>query len=103
MSKLIRSTMLALAFTATAAGALPTNGSRYVDEKSGYVVETRDTGGGLRISGRHPETGKTFKVKVSRAGRVVGEWNGKPVDYVMGTTRADMQLAAASAASAGGK
>lgn len=102
MSKLIRSTMLVLAFTATATGALPTNGSRFVDEKSGYVVETRDTGAGLRISGRHPETGKTFKVKVSRAGRVVGEWNGKPVDYVMGT-RSDVQLAAASAASAGGK
>lgn len=102
MLKLIRSTMLVLALTATAASALPTNGSRYVDEKSGYVVETRDTGAWLRITGRHPETGKTFKVKVSRAGRVVGDWNGKPVDYVMGATRSDMQLAAATA-SAGGK
>lgn len=103
MLKLVRSTMLALAFTATAAGAFPNYSSRYVDDKSGYVVETRDIGGWLRIAGRHPENGKTFKVKVSPAGRVVGTWNGKAIDYVMGTRATDVQLAQAAAANAGGQ
>lgn len=103
MLKLVRTTMLALAFTATAAGAFPHYSSRYVDDKSGYVVETRDVGGWLRVSGRHPESGKTFKVKVSPAGRVVGTWDGHPVDYVMGSGAASLQLAQAAAANAGGK
>lgn len=102
MLKLVRSAMLALAFTATAAGAFPTYASRYVD-KSGYVVETRDAGGWLRVSGRHPESGKTFKVKVSPAGRVVGMWDGKPVDYVIDDEPAKVQLSQAAATSAGGR
>jgi hypothetical protein len=103
MLKLVRSTMLALAFTATAAGAFPTYASRYVDDKSGYVVETRDVGGWLRVAGRHPETGKTFKVKVSPAGRVVGTWDGKAIDYVMGAKAAKVELAQTASASAGGR
>ncbi|MDO9488507.1 MAG: hypothetical protein Q7J32_09060 [Sphingomonadaceae bacterium] len=103
MLKLVRTTMLALAFTATAAGAFPSYSSRYLDDKSGYLVETRDVGGWLRIAGRHPESGKTFKVKVSPAGRVVGTWDGKAVDYVMGAKSTDVQLAQAAATSAGGR
>lgn len=102
MSKLVRSAMLALAFTATAAGAFPNYASRYVD-KSGYVVEARDAGGWLRVSGHHPESGKSFKVKVSPAGRVVGTWDGKPVDYVMDGERTQVALAQSAAASAGAR
>lgn len=103
MLKLVRTTMLALAFTATAAGAFPTYSSRYTDDKSGYVVETRDVGGWLRVAGHHPETGKTFKVKVSPAGRIIGTWDGKAVDYVMGAKSTSVQIAQAASASAGGQ
>lgn len=102
MFKFARTALLALAFTATAATALPLSSDRYVDEKSGYVVETRDVGGWLRISGRHPESGKTFRVKVSKAGRVVGTWNGKAIDYVMNEASSDVQIAEAAASSAAG-
>lgn len=101
MLKLVRAAAVLLGLTATAAGALPMYSSRYVDDKSGYVVETRDGGGWLHVSGRHPDSGASFKVKVSRAGRVVGTWNGKAVDYVIGD-KPDVQLAQAAAA-AGGK
>lgn len=103
MLKFARTALLAFGLAATAATALPLGSTRYVDEKSGYVVETRDVGGWLRISGRHPETGKTFRVKVSKSGRVVGIWDGKAVDYVMGDTPSDVQLAQASAAGAGAR
>ncbi|MFC3712167.1 hypothetical protein ACFOMD_06280 [Sphingoaurantiacus capsulatus] len=102
MFQTARLALLALAFTANAATALPLGSTRYVDEKSGYVVETRDVGGWLRISGRHPDTGKTFRVKVSKGGRVVGTWDGKAIDYVMGTAPSDVQLAEAATASGAG-
>jgi hypothetical protein len=103
MLKLIRATLLVASVAASAAHALPVYSSRFVDDKSGYVVQVRDVGGALRLSGRHPESGATFRLKVSTAGRVVGEWNGKPVDYVLGAGRSDVELAQATAAAAGAR
>lgn len=103
MIKLARLSILAAGLVAAAAGAYPTMSSRFVHDASGYVVETRDLGGSLRISGRHPETGKTFKVKVSGNGHIVGTWEGRPVDYVLGAARSDVQMARAAAAGAAAK
>lgn len=52
-------------------------------EATGYIVHSRSSGDTLILSGRHPVTGATFKVKATEAGRITGTWEGRRIDFVM--------------------
>lgn len=91
---------LIIGTAATSAGANPLHRDRFVDAKSGYVVETREIGGTLRITGRHPQSGRTFALKVLSHDRVTGTWNGRPVSFRLGE---DPNVELATAAPAGAK
>lgn len=101
MRNFTRSAMLGLVVIASGASALPLYRDRFVHEKSGYVVETQEVGTGMKLTGRHPVTGSTFRLKVSRSGKVTGLWNGRPVEFVLDKTATDVQLAKASIEGAG--
>lgn len=94
---MLKTLMLATALIAsTAATALPFPVTdRFVDDKSGYVVTVHDLGSKMRLRGRHPTTGQTFNIAVSRSGKVRGTFEGKPVAFVMGATSNTEQLATA--------
>lgn len=98
MRNFIRSAILSLVVVSAGTSALPMFKSRFVDAKSGYIVESQDVGSWMKVSGRHPATGSTFRLKVSRHGRVTGLWDGRPVDFVLGDKSADVQLANVDAA-----
>lgn len=85
----------------SAAMAAPGFTDRFVDAKSGYVVESREVGSWLKLKGRHPESGSTFRLKLSSSGRVTGQWDGRPVDYRLGDKTPDVGLAARDAYPAG--
>jgi len=90
-------TLLAGTIAISGASASPLAIDRFVHEKSGYVVETREVGSWLKVTGRHPQTGKTFALKVARSGRVSGVWEGRPVAFRVGETPPPVELAAAGA------
>lgn len=98
MRNFLRSAAFGLVLVSTGASALPLYKDRFVDAKSGYIVERQDVGSWMKLTGRHPATGSTFRLKVSRHGRVTGLWDGRPVDFVVGDKSADVQLAKADAA-----
>lgn len=98
MRVLLIGSMLA---ASSAAMAAPGFTDRFVDAKSGYVVETREVGSWLKLKGRHPDSGSTFRLKLSASGRVTGQWDGKPVDYRLGDKAPDVGLAARDAYPAG--
>lgn len=102
MRNFLRSAALAILLVSTGASALPLFKDRFVDAKTGYIVESQDSGSWMKLSGRHPETGATFRLKVSRAGKVTGLWNGRPVAFVLGAKPSEVELAAASVEASGG-
>ena len=85
-----------LVLASTGASALPLYKDRFVDAKSGYIVESQEAGSWMKLTGRHPDRGSTFRLKVSRQGRVTGLWEGRAVDFVLGARPTDVQLAEAS-------
>jgi hypothetical protein len=98
MRNLIRSGIFGLVLVSAGTSALPLYKDRFVDAKSGYIVESQEVGSWMKLAGRHPATGSTFRLKVSRHGRVTGLWDGRPVDFVLDDKSADVQLAEAAAA-----
>lgn len=96
MRLFIRSAMIGLTLSSTLAGAMPLYRDHFVHEKSGYVVDTRTVGGTMRLTGRHPTTGATFKLKVLASGRVTGSWNGAPVNFVMNQAKSPAEFDMAS-------
>ena len=98
MRNFTRSAVFGLLLVSTGASALPLFKDRFVDAKSGYIVESQHAGSWMKLAGRHPETGSTFRLKVSRQGRVTGLWEGRPVDFVLDEKSAHVQLAEATAA-----
>lgn len=80
---------------AMAAGPLETRQFRFVEKETGYrVVGRRAVNGDLHLRGKHPETGETFRLVVDDEGHVVGQFEGRPVDYVL-NEEAETQVAAA--------
>lgn len=98
MRNFLRSAVLGLLLVSIGASALPLYKDRFVDAKSGYIVESQHVGSSMKLTGKHPTTGSTFRLKVSRQGRVTGLWDGRTVDFVLGAKPADIQLAGADAA-----
>jgi hypothetical protein len=82
----MKSLMLAAALAGTlvaapAAVAFPDT-VRFTHEQTGFTVIKRGARtGNLQLSGTNARTGETFKVRVSRSGRVTGTYKGQPVDF----------------------
>ena len=91
--KILKTAALLLLLAGTAAQAEPYVTDRFVDAKSGYVVDVDRAGDRMLLNGRHPATGATFRLRVSSAGNVTGVWDGKRIDYKMASNRAPNELA----------
>lgn len=88
--------LLTAAVPAAAAGPLETTRFSFTEPQSGYDVRARrNAAGTMYLHGEHPQTGETFKLRVSSAGRVTGEFAGRDVDYMLGEGQAATLLAAA--------
>ncbi len=98
MRNFLRFAASGLVLVSTGASALPLYKDRFVDAKSGYIVESHHVGSSMKLIGKHPTTGSTFRLKVSQQGRVTGLWDGRTIDFVLGAKPADVQLARTDAA-----
>jgi hypothetical protein len=57
--------------------------STFLHAETGYqVTSTTSFTGAMMVRGVHKDTGKTFAVRVSPAGRVTGSFEGQPVNFV---------------------
>ena len=72
---------LAVFAVPVAAEAHGSNRDRFTHEATGYDVRTRSNGREMCLEGRNPETGQTFSLHLSAAGRVTGTFEGREVDY----------------------
>ena len=99
MRKIMLGLLIALSAPSAALADMPFS-DRFVHDKSGYIVESRKVGASLKVTGRHPETGKTFALKVSRGGQVSGVWDGRQVAFKIGGASQTAELAAAVGAGA---
>jgi len=85
MSCRLRNLALALALPialAAPATALPL-ATKFVHAETGYVIRVVDTGSRQIISGRHPTSGESFRLRVLDR-QVSGNWNGRPVSFRLG-------------------
>ncbi|MHB9880038.1 hypothetical protein ACSMXM_10280 [Pacificimonas sp. ICDLI1SI03] len=87
MIKIRTFAVLGAAFLSTVSFAQSApGGSRinFTEEATGYEVDGhRHPSGRLCLTGQHPETGETFKLRVSSSGFVRGTFAGREVSYRM--------------------
>ena len=104
MRKFTRSAILALVLVSTGASALPRYKDRFVHAKSGYVVvvERQEIDSPMVLTGRHPATGSSFRLQVSRQGKVTGIRDGRPVDFALGDKPGEAPLVTAAVEASGG-
>ena len=66
----------------------------FTHASTGYEVSGRRTASGvLYLKGENPDTGKTFKVRVSRKGHITGTWEGASVNRWVGDAETPELLA----------